>query len=119
MNKYILIFYLSFIFLAGCTASMVVNPGKTNRSEYAPVNESSRRGVVKYLNQGAQSVIAQRRENAYKQMCQACGGKYRIIAEGPKLEGGSVVPVGNMMMYTPQQYIYIEFECIRCTTESK
>ncbi len=94
---------------------MVVRPGKVSQSMYAPVNESSRRGIIKYLNQGAASVIAKRREDAYRQMHQACGGKYRIIAEGPQLEGGAVVPVGNMMMYAPQQYIYIEFERIEST----
>jgi len=98
---------------------MVVNPGKATRSMYAPVNESSRRGIIKYLNQGAPSVIAQRREDAYRKMHQACGGRYRIIAEGPKVEGGAVVPVGNMMMYAPQQYIYIEFECIESTPEAE
>ncbi len=113
MNKIqILILYSSVLFFYGCTSTMVVKPGKVSPSKYAPINESSRRGIIKYLNQGASPVITQRREDAYKKMYEACGGKYRIIAEGPRMEDGVILPAGNTMMYAQQQYVYIEFECI-------
>lgn len=107
----VLLLFLCTLLLTGCTATMVVKPGMSTHSKYAPVNESSRGGIVKYLNQGAASVVAKRRENAYRQMYEACGGAYRIVAEGPKAEGGVVVPAGNMLMFASQQYIYIQFEC--------
>jgi hypothetical protein len=92
---------------------MVSAPGSTSPSPYAPVNESSRGGVIKYLNQGASVVKRKRREDAYKQMFDACRGKYRIDAEGPRTEGGVVIPVGGVAAIEDSQYWYIQFSCIR------
>ncbi len=99
--------------LAGCSASMVNPPGGGN-SRYAPVNELDRPGLVRYLNQGATSVRERRRENAYKQMAEACRGEYRIDAEGPRTEGGMVMQVDpETAISTPTQYWYIQFSCVR------
>ena len=88
------LFLITVFVILGCTSSMVIKPGSQVQSQYAPVNESTRRGIVKYLNQGASFVIEQRRKHAYRRMYTECGGKYRIVAEGPRLEGGVIVPVG-------------------------
>lgn len=100
--------------LLGCSATMVNSPGMARSlSPYAPVNEASRGGVVKYLNQGASSVVRQRRDDAYRQMYTACGGSYRINAEGPNAEGGVVIPIqGGGAMWTQSQYWYIQFSCV-------
>lgn len=98
--------------LAGCRASMVVSPGRSSTSAYAPVNEAKRPGIIKYLNEGVQAVRTARRENAYQQMYEACGGAYRITQEGSHAEGGAVIPVGNMAIYDESQYLYIAFECV-------
>lgn len=95
----------------GCSASMVNPPGGATGSPNAPVNEAARPGLVKYLNQGAGSVIAARREDAYKQMHSACRGSYRIDAEGPRAEGGMVVPVGEGAVWSSTEYWYIQFSC--------
>jgi hypothetical protein len=80
------------LLVAGCSASMVNSPGTSSEaSPFAPVNEDTRPGVVKYLNNGADFVIQQRREDAYKQMYEACGGKYRIDGEGPQVQDGVVM----------------------------
>jgi hypothetical protein len=76
--------------LAGCTAQMVT-PARSANSRYAPTNESSRHGLVKYLSDGAGFIVKKRREHAYKQMFENCGGPYRIVAEGQRVEGGVVV----------------------------
>lgn len=100
------------LLLAGCSADMVVGPGSDSRSVYGPVNQASQPGIIKYLNEGAASVRAARRENAYHQMYNACAGKYKIIQEGPKSEGGVVVPAGHAALFSESEYMYIEFECI-------
>ena len=70
--------------LCGCSAKMVSNPGSVAPAKYAPVNEASRGGTIKYRNQGFGSIRRKRREDAYKQMSQSCGGAYQIDAEGPR-----------------------------------
>ena len=93
---------------------MVNNPGSSISSPYAPTNEASRGGVVKYLNQGADFVIKGGREDAYKQMYTACNGKYKIDAEGQKAEGGVVQAIGNTtLLGSDFQYWYIQFSCER------
>src|SRR5687767_7063461 len=74
----------------GCTAQMVSPAGATG-SVYAPTNDSQRPGLIKYLTDGASAVVKKRRENAYKQMFNSCGGPYRIISEGQRVEGGVVI----------------------------
>jgi len=60
---------------------------------------------VKYLNQGADSVIRARRNDAYKKMWRACRGSYEIVSEGPRNEADPLVVVGT--------YWYIYFKCVR------
>jgi hypothetical protein len=77
-----------------CSAQMV-RPAGESSSKYAPVNERSQPGLVKYLNDGASFVVKRRRENAYKQMYESCQGPYRIVAEGQHAEGGVVITSGS------------------------
>ena len=98
--------------LTGCSASMVSRPGDRGSSPYAPVNESQRGGVIKYQNMGLQALRDKRREDAYKQMSNACGGRYRIDAEGPRTEGGVVSPVGKSASFATSEYWYIQFSCV-------
>ena len=96
--------------LSGCAAQMLTSPGDT--SKFGPSNEKSRIGTVKYLNQGMGHVKKSRRESAYKQMHAACGGKYKIVNEGPRAEGGSATNLtGGGMMFSSSEYWYINFQC--------
>ncbi|MEK6742487.1 MAG: hypothetical protein AABZ15_02705 [Nitrospirota bacterium] len=104
---------IAILVVSACGAQMVQAPGSGTSSQYAPINEASRSGVMKYLNEGADSVIARRRENAYQQMHSACNGKYRIDSEGPRAEGGAIVPMGSGSMYFDSQYWYIKFSCVQ------
>ncbi len=110
MYKRILLLCL-FTFMIGCSATMVSTHGNST-SKYAPSNEKDHSGgLIKYLNQGGSSVIKSRRDDAYKKMYEYCGGNYKITSEGPRDEGGSAMPVGNMVVYDNDQYWYIGFEC--------
>lgn len=109
--RIILTTILSLI-LCGCAADMVVRPGVKSASQYAPINEAGRPGIVRYLNEGARSVKESRRQNAYKQMHDACSGDYRILSEGPRAEGGVIIPAGYGALTADSQYLYIQFECV-------
>ena len=61
------------IVLTACAAQMVSSPGASSTSAYAPVNEASRGGIVKYVNDGADFIKKKRREDAYMQMHQQRG----------------------------------------------
>jgi len=77
----------------------------------APLNEING-GLVSYLNQGANSVIKARRNDAYKKMHDQCKGNYNIVEEGEHLGAGAVVPIGNVAFYGKQQEWKIKFECV-------
>jgi len=103
---------LGAVLLCGCSASQVIKPGTTPTSEYAPENERARNGIVKYVSAGSDSVIKARRENAYKIMYESCGGKYKIVNESLKSEGGMISAYGSSAFYSDTQYVYIEYQCI-------
>jgi hypothetical protein len=110
---------VSLAMLGGCHASMVTPPGSTNPVANAPVNEASRGGVIKYSNEGAAFVRQKRREDAYKRMSEACGGKYRIDSEGPRVDGGVVLPVGDAAIAATSEAWYIQFSCVRDSTTKR
>lgn len=101
---------ISFLVLSGCMSAQMVSAPNSG-SAYAPVNDSSRSGIVKYLNDGADYVRKQRREDAYKQMHDACSGPYRIDAEGSNAEGGAVINSGSGSFWAQSNYWYIQFSC--------
>ena len=91
----------------------MVSTHGNNNSLYAPINEQDTKGgLIKYLNQGADSVIEARREDAYMQMHSFCNGAYQIVSEGPRNEGGIAAPVGRGFLYSESQYWYISFKCV-------
>lgn len=99
---------LSTLFLVGCAAQMVTQP---TTSKYAPEGYEAK-GMIKYLNQGADSIIAKRREDAFKQMHNACGGAYEITKEGESSDGTSFYRdlAGGVSSYS-SKYWLMEFKC--------
>lgn len=95
------------LILGSCAnATMTKNPnGKHDK--YAPKNYQGV-GQVKYLNQGADSIIDGRREDAFKQMYMACNGEYEIVKETGT--NNSVTFTGNTA-YASDNYIYLDFKC--------
>lgn len=95
---------------------MVRAPGSVPQySAYGPVDQGrpASTGLVAFLANGANFVVKARRENAEKQMYDACGGRYRIVAEGPQQSGGTVTRVlPGYYQYTPNTYWYIQFMCV-------
>lgn len=89
---------------------MISAPGASG-SAFAPVNEASLPGVVRYSAKGIKPIVNARREAAYKKMFETCNGKYRIVGESSDSNGGVIVPVGNMAAYSENKHIYIHFEC--------
>jgi len=73
--------YLLLIILLGSCASTHVT--KPTTSKFAPKNYQAK-GMVKYLNQGADFIIKRRRESAFKTMYMACNGRYEITHETDK-----------------------------------
>lgn len=102
---------IAMLMLSGCaTASMVNFPGASGVAN-APSNEGRRPGSIRYLNQGASFIINSRREDAYKQMSDACGGRYQIVSEGPQSGGTSIMPMGTGFYAATSEYWYITFQC--------
>jgi len=100
---------VGMVVLSGCkTAEMVRRPGGPV-SAYAPIDEDTT-GEVKYLNAagGGPAFVADRREDAYRQMFEACAGAYRIVAEsdGADFDAASAVLVGQAA-----QFRHIRFKC--------
>lgn len=106
--------------LSGCaTADMISAPLQDKSSPFAPVNEQSRVGTIKYLNQGADFIIEHRRKDAYKQMYAACRGKYEIVSEGPRAGMTTVTSVSGGNLWTSgSEYWHINFRCLKKTSQS-
>jgi len=103
--------------LCGCSASMVTPPGGAGTMQNAPVNEATRPGVVRYLNEGASAIIKKRRQDAYNQMTKACRGPYAIDSESEKEDGGSTTDItatrrGVQANTYTSKYWYIAFHCV-------
>ena len=93
----------AFVLFCGCSAQMVNPP-------------SGGQGLIKYATGGAAPLAQRLRDDAATQMSQACGGAYRVDAEGPRVEGQTVVvmPVGAMYVGTavPYDWWYVQFSCL-------
>ena len=77
--------------VSACGATMVNAPGKGG--VYAPVNDADRVGVIKFRDDDL--LREKRRQDAYKQMYQACGGKYAIVDEGESIDGKEISHYSN------------------------
>ena len=100
---------LALFFVSCATSSHVMKPIK---SEYAPLNYQAR-GVVKYLNQGADFVIEDRRKHAFKTMYEICGGQYKIVSESAQTQSAGAMQVTNTFWSSlNSNYWYIGYECL-------
>jgi hypothetical protein len=105
----ILINLFIYLLLSSCaTSSHVTRP---TIPQYAPKDYKAK-GVVKYLNNGADFVIEKRREDAFKQMYDACGGNYKITSESDREESKTISQgLGNTWNVGGYNYWYISYEC--------
>ena len=104
--KYLILVLL----LAGCSSTHVTKP---TVPKYAPQGYKAK-GAIKYLNAGMSFIIKKRREDAFKEMHEGCGGKYKITYEGPRESGSSMTTYNsatNTLNTHSSSYWYIEYEC--------
>lgn len=102
----------TILLLTSCSAKMVVKPGDTS-NKYAPINEESRPGIIRYLNEGVASVKKARRDDAYRKMYEICSGKYKIVSEGAANKQQISTNAYSGVVSGNSEYIYIHFECIK------
>lgn len=109
--KQILFGLISGVLVSGCSAVMLVSPG----GKYGPTDGNTI-GRIKYLAEGASSVIDSRRDDAFKKMYTACNGHYRILNDTSKdkLMGFSEYNVYSGSGFLGiQEYVYISFQCTK------
>ena len=112
MNKNILSALILAIVFVGCSARMEHMPGSIENSKYAPTNSNKQYGLISYNNNGASSVKKARREDAYKQMFNACNGEYKIIDESNNSTGSTFISNGNGGGFIANMNrVYIKFLC--------
>ena len=105
---------LLVITFIGCTSKMEILPGSKSNSKYEPLNTEEQYGLISYNNKGADSVVAVRREDAYKQMFEACDGRYEIISESSKNTGAVFISNGNGGGFMSNiNKMYIKFSCVK------
>lgn len=103
-------YLLSILLIYSCSATHVTKPSKPKHApeNYQPV------GMVKYLNEGLSSIRESRREDAFKEMSEACGGKYKILEEGEKPDNFSLTtynPAVKSIDTYKSNYWYISYAC--------
>lgn len=99
----------STLLIAGCSADMLVSP----TDKYGPTS-GDKIGRIKYLAEGASSVIESRRKDALKKMYDACNGRYKILDETSK---DKVIGLSEYSAFKgsafigSSEYVYIKFQC--------
>jgi len=111
MMKKITFLVVVAMFFTGCGANMIRVPGET--SQYAPLNDNPNRGVISYKANGPKWAVKARLEDAYKQMYEACNGKYIIIGEDSQIAGAVAVPIGQVTAMPIVREAFITFECVK------
>lgn len=108
---------LPLLFLASCASATMVQEVKNPK--YAPKGYKQI-GIVKYLNQGANSVIDSRREDAFKKMHDQCrSSDYKILREFTDEQGKSWSKDEFGVSEYTSQYVYLEFQCGQRAPASK
>ena len=107
--------------LTGCvtSATLVKHPDQAlTNSKYAPESErqSDGIGVVKIMTSGADFVVEERKEDAYKTMYETCNGKYEILereaAESNPIYSTVYDQYGSTTYASGYTYEYTYFRCL-------
>jgi hypothetical protein len=101
------IYFVFFcLILIGCSDKTAQHVTHRVKSQYGPT-DAVPGGMVRYSNEGSDSDINRRREDAYKKMFDACDGKYKITSEHVSAE---VAMIGRVPYN--YKYVYIDYDCI-------
>lgn len=125
--KKLIIAAVTLTALTGCMSTYEA-PSTTKLNKYSAVNErvEHRPGSVSYLLDGADFVVAGRRENAYKFMFKTCDEKFVILEKDVAKGNPSSMTTYNQFTksYTTSNssgytYAVIYFECLSYLEELK
>ncbi len=101
-KRTMILIFVPIIFISCTTASMVTSSG-----DLGGIQDGPRWGVVKYLNQGADFVINDRKADARKKMRDFCyPDNYRVVQTSTQNEWMTYQGSGGSF-----GYLYIKFEC--------
>jgi len=98
------------LLVSGC-ANLEVSPGKKSNLKNAPVNETSRAGIVSYSKNAIDE--DDERQEAYNTMAESCHGAYKILKEELRRGSGDYLgDDGKIIMGTNEDRVYISFACV-------
>ena len=98
------------LLVSGC-ANLEVSPGKKSNLKNAPVNETSRAGIVSYSKNAIDE--DDERQEAYNTMAESCHGAYKILKEELKRGNGDYIgDNGKLAMAMNEDRVYIRFVCV-------
>ena len=98
------------LLVSGC-ANLEVSPGKKSNLKNAPVNETSRAGIVSYSKNAIDE--DDERQEAYNTMAESCQGSYKILNEELKRGNGDYIgDNGKLTMAMNEDRVYISFVCV-------
>jgi len=107
--KIIMIITMFVFLIVGC-ADLEVRPGKHSNLKNAPINESSRPGIVSYSKEAWQEEVE--RQEAYDTMSESCNGKYKILKEEVKRGAGDYLTDKDYVLGLDKDRVYITFVCV-------
>jgi len=98
------------LLVSGC-AELEVSPGQKSNLLNAPVNETSRAGIVSYRKEAIDE--DDERQEAYNTMAQSCHGSYKILNEELRRGNGDyIADNGKLAMGMDEDRVYIHFVCV-------
>ena len=98
------------LILSGC-AELEVSPGRQSHFNNAPVNESSRAGIVSYSKEAIDEEAE--RQDAYDEMAKSCHGAYKILKEEVKKGNGDYLDDKELVIGLDDTRVYITFKCVQ------
>ena len=97
------------LLVIGCT-NLEVSPGKQSNFRNAPINESSRAGIVSYSKEAIDE--DDERQDAYNTMAESCHGAYKILNEDVKRGSGDYLTDKEYVLGLNEDRVYISFKCV-------
>ncbi len=98
--------------LMACGATMV-----TGSSDLGGIQDGPKWGVVRYLNQGIQSVVDARKADARRQMADYCRPTQYRVTETNEKDKWEVYISEGWGGGGSMSYMYIRFECVDTAAE--
>lgn len=112
MLKNKIIITVALVLLVSGCAELEVSPGKKSNLLNAPVNETSRAGIVSYSKEAIDE--DDERQEAYNTMAQSCHGAYKILNEELRRGSGDYLSDnGKFILGMDEDRVYIHFACVK------